>query len=130
MMQYGRELGGICGNLVEENGDWLSKRISLQSDDLIKESGKKSRLLGQLQLLWVKRGTVCFGWTCPPSPQNPELWGSFFINILQHSLLGSLQAEASCVAISVPNGLLHYSPCKSVRNTLTGNWGLEKSSEI
>lgn len=33
-------VGLICGNLAEENYDQLSKRISLQSDDLIKESGK------------------------------------------------------------------------------------------
>jgi len=42
MMQYRRELGEICGKLAEENDDQLSKRIYLQSDDLIKESGKKS----------------------------------------------------------------------------------------
>lgn len=40
MIQYRRQWELICGNLAEENYDQLSKRISLQSGDLIKESGK------------------------------------------------------------------------------------------
>lgn len=46
MMWCRRELGEICGKLAEENGEGLSKRISLQSDELIKASCKKSWLLG------------------------------------------------------------------------------------
>lgn len=119
MMQYRRELGEILGELAEENNDLFSKIISSQRNYLIKESGKKHWLLEPSN--YSGRGEKHSALAEPVlHPPKTELWGSISINIWLYSLLCSLQVEASCVAIPAPNGLIHYSPCKSIRNILAG----------
>lgn len=116
MIQCRRELGVIGGNLAEESNDQLSKRMSLQSSDLITESNKTPLAPGALGE--EKQSALAGSIYQPPAPQ---CWGSHFIS-------AALQPEAGLVTVSVSSSPIHYSPYKSVGIILVENRGLGRGS--